>query len=73
MPPRALAERGLNIERWAVMPKGGRFAAIEQPSCLRRICESSSVHCDRSKPLTKCLERDASAENQAFGSKSKAH
>jgi hypothetical protein len=36
MPPRALAERGLNIERWAVMPKGGRFAAIEQPELLTK-------------------------------------
>jgi pimeloyl-ACP methyl ester carboxylesterase len=34
MPPRALAERGLNITRWTAMPKGGHFAAMEQPELL---------------------------------------
>jgi pimeloyl-ACP methyl ester carboxylesterase len=34
IPPRALAERGFNIARWTVMPKGGHFAAIEQPQLL---------------------------------------
>src|SRR5437016_1569173 len=34
MPPRALAERGYNIIRWTVMPRGGHFAAMEQPSLL---------------------------------------
>jgi pimeloyl-ACP methyl ester carboxylesterase len=34
MPPRALAERGYNIARWNVMPKGGHFAAMEQPDLL---------------------------------------
>ena len=34
MPPRALAERGYNIARWTVMPKGGHFAAMEQPGLL---------------------------------------
>jgi pimeloyl-ACP methyl ester carboxylesterase len=36
MPPRALAERGLNIVRWTVMPKGGHFAAMEQPELLAK-------------------------------------
>ena len=34
MPPRALAERGLNIARWTAMPRGGHFAAMEQPELL---------------------------------------
>lgn len=34
MPPRALAERGYNIVRWTEMPKGGHFAAMEQPELL---------------------------------------
>jgi pimeloyl-ACP methyl ester carboxylesterase len=34
MPPRALAERGYNIQRWTVMPQGGHFAALEQPALL---------------------------------------
>jgi pimeloyl-ACP methyl ester carboxylesterase len=34
MPPRELAERGLNITRWAEMPRGGHFAALEQPELL---------------------------------------
>ncbi len=34
LPPRALAERGYNIRRWTVMPKGGHFAAMEQPELL---------------------------------------
>jgi pimeloyl-ACP methyl ester carboxylesterase len=33
-PPRALAERALRIERWTEMPKGGHFAAMEQPELL---------------------------------------
>ncbi len=36
MPPQALAERGLNIVRWTVMPKGGHFAAMEQPELLAK-------------------------------------
>src|SRR6266446_202712 len=36
MPPRALAERGLNITRWTVMPEGGHFAAMEQPELLAK-------------------------------------
>jgi pimeloyl-ACP methyl ester carboxylesterase len=34
MPPRALAERGFNIQRWTLMPTGGHFAAMEQPGLL---------------------------------------
>jgi microsomal epoxide hydrolase len=30
-PPRVSAERVFNIRRWTVMPKGGHFAALEQP------------------------------------------
>jgi pimeloyl-ACP methyl ester carboxylesterase len=34
-PPRTLAERTYNnIRRWSVMPKGGHFAALEQPDAL---------------------------------------
>jgi microsomal epoxide hydrolase len=33
-PPRASAERVFNIRRWTVMPKGGHFAALEQPRAL---------------------------------------
>jgi microsomal epoxide hydrolase len=34
-PPRALAEKSFtNIRRWTVMPKGGHFAAMEQPEAL---------------------------------------
>jgi pimeloyl-ACP methyl ester carboxylesterase len=36
MPPRKLAERGLNIVRWTTMPEGGHFAAMEQPEHLAR-------------------------------------
>ncbi len=36
MPPQTLAERGLNIVRWTAMPKGGHFAAMEQPELLAR-------------------------------------
>ncbi|MBV9566648.1 MAG: epoxide hydrolase [Hyphomicrobiales bacterium] len=36
LPPRSLAERGYNIARWTVMPKGGHFAAMEQPELLAR-------------------------------------
>jgi pimeloyl-ACP methyl ester carboxylesterase len=30
-PSRALIERGFNVRRWSEMPKGGHFAAMEQP------------------------------------------
>jgi pimeloyl-ACP methyl ester carboxylesterase len=34
-PPRSLAERTFtNIRRWSVMPRGGHFAAMEQPDAL---------------------------------------
>ena len=34
-PPRSLAERTYtDIRRWSVMPKGGHFAAMEQPEAL---------------------------------------
>ena len=34
-PPRSLAERTYtDIRRWSVMPKGGHFAALEQPDAL---------------------------------------
>ena len=36
-PPRSLAERlYTDIRRWSVMPKGGHFAALEQPEALAR-------------------------------------
>ena len=36
-PPRAIAERVYtDIRRWTVMPKGGHFAAMEQPEALAR-------------------------------------
>lgn len=34
MAPRALADRHLAVERFTVMPRGGHFAALEQPSLL---------------------------------------
>ena len=34
-PPRSVAERVFkNIHRWSVMPRGGHFAAMEQPEAL---------------------------------------
>jgi microsomal epoxide hydrolase len=34
-PPRSLAERAYtDIRRWTVMPRGGHFAAMEQPDAL---------------------------------------
>jgi microsomal epoxide hydrolase len=33
-PPRAAAERVFDVRRWSVMPKGGHFAALEQPAAL---------------------------------------
>jgi microsomal epoxide hydrolase len=34
-PPRSMAERVFSdIRRWTVMPKGGHFAALEQPALL---------------------------------------
>jgi pimeloyl-ACP methyl ester carboxylesterase len=33
-PPRALAERAFNLQRWTVAPRGGHFAALEEPELL---------------------------------------
>ena len=33
-PPRSLAERAFNIQRWTVSPRGGHFAALEEPELL---------------------------------------
>jgi microsomal epoxide hydrolase len=33
-PPRELAERHLRIARWTQMPRGGHFAALEEPTLL---------------------------------------
>ena len=33
-PPRRLAERAFNIQRWTVSPSGGHFAALEEPERL---------------------------------------
>jgi pimeloyl-ACP methyl ester carboxylesterase len=32
--PRAVAERHANLHRWTVMPRGGHFAAAEEPDLL---------------------------------------
>ncbi|WP_249674293.1 epoxide hydrolase family protein [Pseudomonas abieticivorans] len=34
MPPRSWVARGYNLQRWREMPKGGHFAALEQPQLL---------------------------------------
>jgi pimeloyl-ACP methyl ester carboxylesterase len=33
-PPRSIAERTFNIQRWTPMPSGGHFAALEEPERL---------------------------------------
>ena len=33
-PPREWAERSYNVQRWTEMPRGGHFAALEQPDML---------------------------------------
>jgi len=33
-PPREWAERSSNVTRWTVMPRGGHFAALEEPELL---------------------------------------
>jgi pimeloyl-ACP methyl ester carboxylesterase len=32
--PRELAEHGFNVTRWTEMPRGGHFAALEEPELL---------------------------------------
>ena len=33
-PPREWAERCYNVQRWTEMPRGGHFAALEEPELL---------------------------------------
>jgi pimeloyl-ACP methyl ester carboxylesterase len=35
-PPREFAERSYNVQHWTDMPRGGHFAAFEQPELLAR-------------------------------------
>jgi pimeloyl-ACP methyl ester carboxylesterase len=35
-PPRSFAERTLAVQRWTEMPRGGHFAALEEPELLAR-------------------------------------
>lgn len=35
-PPREWAERFFNVERWTEMPRGGHFAAMEEPELLAK-------------------------------------
>lgn len=34
IPPRGWAERSLRVQRWTEMPRGGYFAAMEEPELL---------------------------------------
>ncbi len=36
LPPRKWAEQKMNIARWTLMPRGGHFAAMEEPELLAR-------------------------------------
>jgi pimeloyl-ACP methyl ester carboxylesterase len=36
IPPRRFAERTLNVQRWTEMPRGGHFAALEEPELYAR-------------------------------------
>jgi pimeloyl-ACP methyl ester carboxylesterase len=36
IPPRSLAERTLNVQRWTELPRGGHFAALEVPELYAR-------------------------------------
>lgn len=36
IPPRSFAERTLNVQRWTEMPRGGHFAALEEPELFAR-------------------------------------
>ncbi|HMF08580.1 MAG TPA: epoxide hydrolase [Thermoanaerobaculia bacterium] len=36
MPPRSWVERGYDVVRWTDLPRGGHFAAMEQPELLAR-------------------------------------
>ena len=44
-PPRSVAEKVYNIQRWTKMEQGGHFAALEQPEALVREVRSSSGRC----------------------------
>jgi len=34
VPPRELGERFLRVKHWTKMPRGGHFAALEEPELL---------------------------------------
>jgi pimeloyl-ACP methyl ester carboxylesterase len=43
-PPREFAERSYNVQRWTEMPRGGHFAALEQPDLLARDIREFFAH-----------------------------
>ena len=43
-PPRAWIERGYNVVRWTDMPRGGHFAAWEEPRLLADDIRASARH-----------------------------
>lgn len=46
-PPRRFVERGYNVVRWDDLPRGGHFAALEQPEAF---AESVTASLERSSP-----------------------
>ena len=48
-PPKEYAERFFNVQRWIEMPKGGHFAALEQPQLLADDIKQFSMELDLMK------------------------
>jgi hypothetical protein len=46
-PPREWAERFFNVERWRKMPRGGHFAALEEPELLAEDIRAGHIAADR--------------------------
>jgi microsomal epoxide hydrolase len=49
-PPRRWAERVYNVQRWTEFPRGGHFAALEEPEALVEDLRASTATCAESRP-----------------------
>ena len=76
LPPRQWVERGFNVQQWTEMPRGGHFAAMEEPELLAadiqhsfeaggddRILKRDQVLI-RSRPKSKRVQRASQSERK---------
>ena len=57
LPPREWAERFFTVERWTEMPRGGHFAAMEEPQLLAEDLNRARYHDEVSQKYLEAAAR----------------